>query len=443
VGAPGTGRRALLGGAILLAAAGLALLATRTAGERAAERAGPSAPVPGSGSPDPGPDPGPATPPPAPPAGEAPDALGDLRGALARGDADAARAAAAALRRLLRTDASARARAAALLLDPAADPDLRRALALVLGTFGGTANDALLLEVLRRFPGDEALAAAALLALGGTREPEDDDEVFGLGDRPWGAHGPGGIGITVRREIGDEGVRRAAESFLLRPEPGLREAAARALRHSLASADAREAFLLSLGREREDAVAAVLGEALAGRAGRSGDPAERRGIVEALLARAPEEGLDAYRFRMEDDLAGVALEPDARTRLEGLAGPGSPFAVRAFALSVLARSAVASGAEAAAAARDLLAGVVARDGDAAARDLAARLLRSLPWEEAAGAALAKAAREDAAWNVRFTALETLASYGPRPGVAAALEAAAGDSDARVAARARALRERLR
>jgi hypothetical protein len=74
---------------------------------------------------------------------------------------------------------------------------------------------------------------------------------------------------------------------------------------------------LVLAREPADSVAAVLGEALAVRAGRTEDPGERRRIAAALLARAGDDGLDGYRFRMEDDLERVALEaargdPDGR-----------------------------------------------------------------------------------------------------------------------------------
>jgi hypothetical protein len=383
----------------------------------------------------------PVAPPPPPP--PAPSFLDPLAKALASGDADGARAAAAALRRLLRTDPAARERAAAQLLDPTTPPALRQALALIFGTFGGKENDAVLLAVLKAVPPDAGLFRCALLALGGTREPEDDDDVFGLGDRPWGAKGPGGLGITVKREIGDAAVREALERFLGTDEKGLREAAAVALRHSVSQADVRESFLRRLAVEDADAVAAPLGEALAGRAARTADPADRGEIVGALLARAADERLDAYRFRMEDDLGNVAFDPEDRAALAALAASEHSFGVRSFALTALARSSGKAGGAAASSTRSVLVGLLATDPATAVRDLAARLLRHLPADGGAVDALARAARGDSAWNVRFTALETLASWGARPGVKEALEAACSDKDERVKARAEELLKGLK
>jgi HEAT repeat protein len=346
------------------------------------------------------------------------------------------------VRRLLRKDPSARRRAASILLDPSASANLRQALALVFGTFDGEETDRTLLSVLQHSKGDAAMVRCALLALGGTREPEEDDDVFGLGDRPWGEKGPGGIGITVRREIGDAATRIAMEGFLGGTDPAVREAAAEALRHTVAEGDVRDAFLDRLPGEPADEVAQVLGETLAGRAGLTPDETDRRAIVEALVARAGEEGLDGYRFRMEDDLQRVPLESDARRALERLAGAGHSFAVRSFALTALAGSASRSGPDAEAGTRSLLVTLLGSDPDPAVRDLAARLLHRVPYDAAAAAALAKAARQDAAWNVRFTAAETLAGYGSKPGVAEALDTVASDPDARVAGRARELRAKL-
>jgi HEAT repeat protein len=438
-------RRVLPWAAVLLAAAAGALFLDRGSGPP------PPAPWPAPGSPAAGtapagqgggPSPAGAS---APPAvhGDGSGPLDQLRQALAAGDVAWARTAAAGLRRTLRTDPSARLRAAATLLDPESPPELRRALALVFGTFGGADSDAVLLAVLRDFPEDPGLLRCALLGLGGTREPEDDDEVFDLGDRPWGAKGPGGLGITVRRKLEEPVVREAAERFLRRNEPALREAAASALRHTLAEADVRRSFVVQLAVERADEVAAVLGESLAGRAGGTEDPGERREIVGALLARAGDDGLDAYRFRMEDDFERVALGPQDRAALFDLAGPARPFGVRSFALAALARSSARTGGKDAAGARASLAGLLASDGDAAVRDLSARLLAKLPFDAAAAEALARAAAKDAAWNVRFTALETLASFGKRPVVLEALDAGAADPDTRVRERAAELRRTLR
>ena len=125
-------------------------------------------------------------------------AVAALEAALQRGDAHAAQDAAAALRRLLRRDAEARRGAAARLLAGETPRVLRMVLALVLGTLPGGEQDAVLIDALERFAKDTAVARCILLALGATRDPPDDDDVFGLGDRPGGVHGPGGVGITVR-----------------------------------------------------------------------------------------------------------------------------------------------------------------------------------------------------------------------------------------------------
>ena len=385
----------------------------------------------------------PLSPSPAPPYAPPPNhPIHALGAALLSGEAPRVRAAAAALRRRLRLDPAAFEEAATLLLDPATDPDLRRALALVLGTFGGARNDEALLELLRRFPGDAATVRCALFALGGTREPEEDDEVFGLGDRPFGAEGPGGLGITVRRALGDPALRAAMAPFLGAGEVEVRGAAAAALRHSVGEGDVREAFLGALGAETADEVLEVVGEALGGRAGATAEAGERSAIVAGILARAGAEEYGGLRFRVEDDFERIALTAGEREALSALAAPGHPFSVRSFAMTVAARSAGRGGPGAEEEARVLLGGILGWDGDGAARDLAARLLRRLPASSAATAVLCRAATGDAAWNVRFTSLETLASWGPLAGVREALAAGTADPDERVAKRAAELLEGL-
>jgi len=70
------------------------------------------------------------------------------------------------------------------------------------------------------------------------------------------------------------------------------------------------------------------------------------------------------------------------------------------------------------------------------RDLSARLLRNLSASEPTLTALSTALAADTAWNVRFTAADTLARFGPRPEVLAALSRATRDPDQRVAQKAR-------
>ena len=348
---------------------------------------------------------------------------------------EARQAVAAELRKRCREEPGAWERAAAMLRAEGTTPELRQALALVLGTLDRPGTDALLLEVLAMPGTDAALARCLLLALGATREPEEDDDVFGLGDRPWGAKGPGGIGITVRRRIGDAAVRAALAGALGRAEIPVREAAAVALRHSLDAADARAGFTAALAREASDEVAPVLGEGLAVRAGTTEDPAERTEIVAALLARAGDAGLDAFRFRIENDFARIPLGEADRRALEALASDAYPLGTRLFALTALSRAAPAE-------ARPLLSRLVGGDPDAAIRDNAARLLGRASPGEAEVAVLARAALKDAAWNVRFTAMEAVADRAPRPLALETLQAARSDADSRVAALAAERLQRL-
>lgn len=357
-----------------------------------------------------------------------------LDAALAAGGA-AAQDAAADLRRLLRTDEQSRRAAEAALLDPGTRRELRMALALVFGTLPG--SDAVLLDALDRFAADPELVRCALLALGATREPIDEDDVFGLGDRPYGEGGPKGIGITVRREIDDARVRAEIGSRLAAGEAANRRAAAVALRASIARLDVRDAFLAALRGDADDGVAGVVGEALAQWAGGPGDEAERSQIVEALLLRAGDDGLDGYRFRLEDDFARIPLGTAERAALAGLTRPPHPLGIRSFAIRALAGSAARSGGEALDGARELLGGYLRDDADAAVRDMAARMLGRLPLDDVAIGRLARASSQDGEWHVRYAAVEALGS-APTPAALAALRAAASEADERVAARAREL-----
>ncbi|MHC4164569.1 MAG: HEAT repeat domain-containing protein [Planctomycetota bacterium] len=349
-----------------------------------------------------------------------------LRASLAAGEVQATRGAAAALRRRLRTDPAARERAEQLLLAEDIPRELRMALAFVLGTLEG--SDPVLLEALRSFHADADLVRCLIFALGATRDPHEDDEVFGLGDRPWGVHGPGGLGITVRRRIEDAEVRQAVAGHLSDARSSVREAGAIALRHSIAIAPVRSAFLSILRAESSDEVATVLGEALAVWAGGAPQGAEQTAIVATLLARAGEEGLDGYRFRMEDDFRRIPVDEAQQATLQEYARPAHAYAVRSFALAALAAAAPA-------AARPLCEELLAQDADAAIRDLAARLLGTLPRDRRTLEALVAASRDDEAWQVRYQALGALGRFRTDGRAAAAIRAAIEDADERVAKRA--------
>jgi HEAT repeat protein len=381
-----------------------------------------------------------AAPPASPATGAAPtaDVASGLRVALASGDADRTRAAAAALRLALRTDPAAWDEAVRRLLDPREDATLRAALAFVLGTIDAPRTDAVLLDALRSVeaPGaPEDLRRAIVLALGATREPADKDDVFAFGDRPWGEDGPGGLGITVRRRIDDPATRAALAGALRASPVEIRRVAAVALRHSLGSPDTLENFTAALRDEKDDAPVAVVGETLAAWARISPSMEERDRLLRAIFARTSDETLDGLRFRVTDDLGGVLLPQDVTDSLHALAVSDRPFGLRSFALDVLVGSAAAPGRLAEGEVRrtrDLLARTLEGATDPALRDLAARHLRRLPADPAAAAALLHAVRTDPAWNVRYTALETIVRLGGAD-VAAALAAGKEDGDERVRA----------
>ncbi len=370
-------------------------------------------------------------------------ALDEFDRVVASGDVVRARAVARDLRRLLRTDRAALERAIARLLRPGLSTDVRSALAFVLGTLPGEAGalaDQALVDAVRVFGSDTAFARCALLALGAQREPAEDDDVFGLGDRPHGANGPFGLGITVRREIPDRppGPQELLIDAFGAGKPEIREAAARSLGSSMASPGPRTVFISTLGSEPSDDVAAALGEpiaAWASGAGGGATAAEREAAVGAVLSRLGEPGFDTYRVTLEDAFERLPLTDAQRGDLVRLAAPPTPFAVRSFAISALGRTVARSPSQEAVngVRRTFL--LATADADPAVRDLGARGLGSLPQETATSAVLASLARNDTAWNVRFTAMESFAKVAPRDDVLALLRAAKGDADARVADRA--------
>lgn len=366
------------------------------------------------------------------------DLLAGLRAALEAGDAEAVRAAARELRKRLRTDAASWDAAVALLRSDSEPSALRAALAVVLGTIETPRTDAVLIAALSEAGSDPALQRAIVIGLGATREPPDDDEIFDLSRQPWGEEGPAGLGVTVRRNI-DDGATRSALIGVLRAEaPETRRIAAAALRHSLGAPDVVAAFRDTLREERADAPLSEVAEALAVRA-RSVPEQESGEFLRDLVRRATETGLDATRFRVIDDLHRVPQPPDVTSRLQEIAFGEHEFAVRLFALDLLAAGAASQDGRSVEPARETLSRVLELSADDALRDNAARLLRTLPANERSQQVLVRAVAEDRAWNVRYTALESLAALHS-PALASALEAANRDGDERVRALAAELSE---
>ncbi len=161
-----------------------------------------------------------------------------------------------------------------------------------------------------------------------------------------------------------------------------------------------------------------------------------------ILSRADTPGFDGYRFQMEDDFQRIPLTSAQGAQLQGFLTPERPFAMWFWAATVLVAMGRQEGGRATDRIRESLNAMVLRDTDVAMRDLSARLVRNLPPSAPTLRALVAALVADAAWNVRYTAAETLAKFGPRPEVLAALRRATRDADQRVAQKARALLRRL-
>jgi hypothetical protein len=377
------------------------------------------------------------------------ESVDGLAESLRTGDVERQRVAAGALRRLLAADVAARRDVAAALVAADTPEALRAALALVLGTVESPETDPALLAALDRFGSSPEFACAAIHALGAAREAAADDDVFGPADRPFAVGGLGGIGVLVRRVVQDETVRGRIARFLRGGEPEVRVAAAETLRHSLVYPDARAQFAAALGAETDGVVGARLGEPLAGAVRWMPDGDERRRMLDLLLARASVDSFDVYRSDIDDQLRGLPLTSGQRDALAACAAPGRSDDAREFALTLLAKSAVATlhvrgggGEDAVRETRNLLTVDLASDASEGIRRLAASLLRELPRDDAAIQALASAARNDAAPAVRLAALDTLGQFGNVAAARDAIDAAATDADADVAAKAKDVRARL-
>jgi hypothetical protein len=155
--------------------------------------------------------------------GDAPfhQALANLAASLGN-DVEGAWQAAADLRRLLRTDGDARREAYEQLLTGTMEDSLRGALILVIGTLPVPDVDPVLVKALDKFSDNPALVVHLLHALGASREPADLDDIFDMGDQPWGVDGPGGLGITIRRRIEDAALAQVIGAELRKPIPRLR-----------------------------------------------------------------------------------------------------------------------------------------------------------------------------------------------------------------------------
>jgi len=357
-----------------------------------------------------------------------------LERALAAGDRAAVLASARALRAALIASPELAAEAVARLVDPAAPLALREALAAVLGSLPGGEGKAAVLAGLR----DGALAGlerAAVLALG-IAEPVDDG-AFERDDQPSAVEVAPGLIVFVDGPVRDAAARAEMAARLAgSSDPGVRAAAARALRDSTSDPRVREALRDSVARETDPDAASESAAALASWAGATApDDPERRATVAGLLDAAP-GAPEAVRLRVAVPLAAAPLARDEEARLHALAASAGEAGTRRFAVDLVGRRLDP----------DPPAGAPApAPGETDDIALLVRALRADPSpdvREAAGLALGRAAggdprvapalattlAADPDWEVRATAARSLAGAAVRDPVARAALAAAAARD---------------
>ena len=361
-------------------------------------------------------------------------AFRELGAAIARNEAAGA---AAAMRRLLRTDEGALAAAYAALLDAGTAPDERRALAMVLGTLAVDGVDEVLLAAVEQFAEDETTLITLIAALGALRDPPDEDDVFDMEAAPhFAVHGPGGMGITVRNVIDDPAVEaKLGELLLDRARPGVRLAAAGAMQFSVDREFTRTRFRTALADEMDDGIAALLGQNLGVWTRRKlGDEAQH--IVDEVVQAAGRPGFDEYRLRMETALHESSFNADTQQQLQTWAQPGMSFEMRTFAYAMLLGQQPADPVSRAAIVR-----AAASDPDVAIRDHAIGLLMRMPPGADSLGVLRDVLSSSQDWSLRSSALTSLANLLTGAARAQLLATYSADQDQRIARRAQRLQGR--
>jgi len=365
----------------------------------------------------------------------APDPFATKFDALARAIAAGKAADAAAdLRKLLRTDEAALSQAYAALLAEETDAELRRALAMVLGTLAVDGVDDVLLAALTQFDKDATTVVALIAALGALRDPPDEDDVFDMEAAPhFAAHGPGGMGITVRNIIKDPRVEEALGNLLLDTDRAdVRMAAVNAMQFSVHQEFSRTRFRTALTNELNDGVAAVLAQSL-GYWTRRKQSDEARHIVDEVILAADRPGFDEYRMRVETALQESNFGEIARGQLNSWTQSGMSYEMRTFAFSALLCQKTVDPAT-----RQSLINIVTADPNRAMRDYAARQLAKLPAGTDSRTALKSVFDNSTDWSLRSTALSSLVGMLPAAQRQALLQRAASDPDQRIVRRAQRL-----
>jgi HEAT repeat protein len=358
-----------------------------------------------------------------------PRPLEELRPALQAGERPAKIEAARSLRKSLLAFPDRMKEAIRFLRDPGAPVELRRSMAVVLGSLPGRLGKRALLESLRDRT-VEGLERTVILALGSI-EFEDGRE-FERDDQPNAVWAAPGMAVFVLGPLGDPEARAELDGHLTGSQAEERRAAARVLRDSTGFPEVRKAFLDRLGAETDGETAAEEAAALATWTGKapSGD-AERGATMGRVLDLLPASD-EIVRFRLTSPLSSLELLPAEADRLRGIASSGDAD-TRHFAMSVLGRRLGISGEEDRTALPILIL-ATAQDPEAEVRAVAALGLGRVSKEPQVLGALTTALGADPVWEVRAAAARALSGAGPSARAALQL-AAQSDShpDVRVAA----------
>ncbi len=348
------------------------------------------------------------------------------------------RAAAAELRRRIRTEAEVRDSVGRALGDESLPANLRSVLAAVLGTLPEPAAREWLVRA-ARVPGlSPEVLAWTVRALAARHEWEGDDVFHGM-DNPDVVETPGGLQLCVSAPVDAEEPRALLRSLLASSrDEAVLDALVAALRPSVEYEDVRTAFEQRLGSEPDRGRVADLGAALA-RWSVHGPPereADRLRIGRSLfgLAEIPENA--GLRLALQPYAATLSWPGGQGARLAGLARGGSDFDQRYWAIDLLGMATGRLAPEERTEAGRMLAGLAGSEPDDKLRERAAAALSA--YGEQGAPVLLRIAREDRAWHVRRAAVLALGRLDPSsPDAAAVLEeAAARDPDESVREAAR-------
>jgi hypothetical protein len=352
-----------------------------------------------------------------------------LEEATAEGNAALVVARARELRALAAQDPGVLAELAYILLDDGAPLALRQAIAAVLASLGD-AGKAVLVDLLRAGAPPE-LERTVMLALG-VDPPDDPEELFVEVGDPWAVHLTPHLVSVVRGPIGDADARHEVLVRLSnagRPEDRL--AAARALRDSADSADARDGLLERVERESDVDTAATAAIGVGAWAVNVPPGSEERArALERLLDALPraDEGVHAA---LAPSLGEARLSEAEAQRLLEMTRAGDAR-LRRFATETLMGQLERERARPGDPRVDALGGVLGRDPDPEVRRAAAYTLERAVPDPAAVAALIASLRGDGDADVRAAAARALLRASRSdPAVEALRAAARGDPDEHV------------